>query len=249
MKSEKPNYLKQASEYTSFYKKLAVLVAPYLDSGWSVADIACGDAEVDIELAEYVNSISAVDRDPLVLAKINTRIDNLASHGREAISRIDTLQADAEVLPAYTWDALLFSFYMPPLDKLVELFAHAHHRCILIVHEPRGGGRFDSMPEYLPLITADELDEWLKTSGYYYNKEEVTLQFGQPFKSIDDVHLYIKNYVARAKSSGFYDDNSSVLDSERLMLSIEDSITKTDRLDFPYYLPYNFHVKIFIVNV
>jgi hypothetical protein len=251
MEFEKQDYFTQAVEYTAFYKKLAVLISPYLDSNWSLADIACGRAEIDLELAEHVNSISAVDRDPLALAKLDALIDNLTSHhgydGAEA--KIVTLQAEAEALPDLIWDAMLFSFYMPALDKLIEIFAHARHRCILIVHEPRRGGRFDPMPEYSPLITADELDAWLKTSGHHYNRDEASMQFGQPFKSIEDIHLYIEDYIRRSVASRVGGSDRPALDSELLMLSIEDSIEKTGRHDFPYYLPNNFHVNIFIIDV
>jgi SAM-dependent methyltransferase len=228
---KRPDYFKSAIEYTAFYKKLAVLIDPYLQTSWDLADVGCGSGEIDIELAPSLNSITAIDTNIEALAKLDSQIDDLTSHGDRSAGKIVTMRAEADTLADKMWDVLLLCFYMVPEDKLIELIAKARERVILIVHEQRTGSRFEPLPEYLPLFTENELEDLIKSLGYNYRKEQAILQFGQPFKSIEDIHLYLEDYP------------------ERLRMSIEDRITHTGRHDFPYYLPNNFSASIFVIDV
>jgi SAM-dependent methyltransferase len=231
MENERPDYFRLAFEYTAFYKKLAVLIDPYLHPSWDLADVGCGSGEIDLELAPSLNSITAIDTNIEVLSKLDSRIDELISHGNTAAGKIVTMKADVDILADKMWDVLLLCFYMVPENKLMDLIAKARERVILVVHDQRTGSRFEPLPEYMPLFTEDKLETKIKSFGYNYKKEQAVLQFGQPFKSIEDIHLYLEDYP------------------ELLRLSIEDRITHTGRHDFPYYFPNNFSVGIFVIDV
>jgi SAM-dependent methyltransferase len=228
---KRPDYFKSAIDYTAFYKKLAVLIDPYLHSDWDLADVGCGSGEIDLELAPSLNSITAIDTNKEALEKLDSRIDDLISHGDRSAGKIVTMRAGAYTLADKMWDVLLLCFYMVPQLNLIDLIAKARKRVILITHEQRKGSRFEPLPEYTPLHTDDELEDLIKSLDYNYKKEQAILQFGQPFKSIEDIHIYLEDYP------------------ELLRLSIEDRITHTGRHDFPYYLPNNFSVGIFVIDV
>jgi SAM-dependent methyltransferase len=232
MEYEHPDYFRLAIEYTAFYKKLAVLIDPYLHPSWDLADVGCGSGEIDLELAPSVNSITAIDINKEALAKLDSRIDDLTSHGNNSAGKIVTMRAGAYTLADKMWDVFLLCFYMVPQLNLIELIAKARERVIIITHEHRAEGRFEPLPEYYrSLFDEDVLEDLIKSLGYNYKKEQAILPFGQPFKSIEDIHYYLENLP------------------EIQRLSIEDRITHTGRHDFPYYLPNNFNVGIFVVDI
>ncbi|MDR1271993.1 MAG: class I SAM-dependent methyltransferase, partial [Clostridiales Family XIII bacterium] len=52
---------RNVSEYLAFHKKLSVLIEPYLDKRWTLADIGCGQGLLTFHLAPMVKHIFAVD--------------------------------------------------------------------------------------------------------------------------------------------------------------------------------------------
>jgi hypothetical protein len=224
---------RQASDYTGFHKKLGVLVEPYLDRGWDMADIGCGLALIDFHLAGAVNSITAIDRDESALAEVEKHIDDELAAGRRDAGKIHTLMKDASVVGSggEQWDAVLLSFFSAPIEETFRLLSLARHRGVIITRGKGDEGIFDiGLSEWRGESSAEQIEEQLRRGGYGFRKSALDLQFGQPFRTIDEIHEFLRSYEA-----------------ERLIYSVEDRIIKTKRYDFPYYLPRNMRVTVFIV--
>ncbi|MDR0850868.1 MAG: class I SAM-dependent methyltransferase [Clostridiales Family XIII bacterium] len=244
----------QASAFTSFHRKLAVLIEPYLDRQWTMADVGCGLALLDFEIADKVRSIDAIDIDEAIVKEIDSHIDCEAILGHNAVEKIHPRLLDSTDLGDQTWDIVLASFYGKSLSELDELIGHAKHRAIFILHGRRPNGRFDPYDGDSGEITAEELEPYLVQQGYRFKKTVAELQFGQPFKTIEDIHNFLARYKAQGHSADAVFKIPPVsempfaeFDAENHMLSTEERIIKTDRYDFPFYLPNNFCVGIFAI--
>jgi hypothetical protein len=232
--TDKHERFRQASEYTGFHKKLGVLIDPYLNEKWTMADVGCGLALLDFQIAGSVASITAIDIDASALAAVENHIDDELTASRNDAGKIRTLLKDASALGAdgARWDVMLLSFFGATFEELDRLLSLANHRGIVIMHGQVEEGIFDPIPSPdKQEKSADKLEAYLTRSGYGFRKSIVDLQFGQPFRAIDDIHEFLRSYEA-----------------ERLIYSVEERIIKTKRYDFPYYLPRNLRVAIFIID-
>jgi hypothetical protein len=241
--TENIEHYKQASMYTAFHKKLAVLITPFLSPEWTVADIGCGLAALDFEIASFVRSIDAIDPNQTVINDVEQKITDEIAAGRPFAARIRPQWADPNKLGDAMWDVVLLNFFGADGDTLADYLAHATKRAIVIVHGRAPNGKFDALCEVTEPTTAAEVEAYLERIGCRYRKNIVELPFGQPFKSIEDIHRFLDYYSLEEEPV----DPDLSTDPEKLILSVEDRIIKTDRYDYPYYLPKNISVGIFVV--
>jgi hypothetical protein len=146
----------------------------------------------------------------------------------------------------------------------------ANHRGVIVMHGHERGGIFDPVRADSSRMTVPEMEEYLTSAGYGYRKSIVDLQFGQPFRTIQEIHDFIGGKVDTGHQSdiiqGIGDDitdapgdlsglgtasglseGGGVFDADNLAYSVEERIIKTKRYDYPYYLPRNLHTAIFII--
>ncbi|MDR2157324.1 MAG: hypothetical protein LBO81_06050, partial [Clostridiales Family XIII bacterium] len=102
---------------------------------------------------------------------------------------------------------------------------------------------------------------YLTRSGCKYKKTVAELQFGQPFKTIEEIHAFLDSFPGSNAPAPEIPDPSDTafptpedvpaigdgFDPEKYALSAEERIIKTNRYDYPYYLPRSLNVAIFIV--
>jgi len=234
---EKIENYKRASEYSSFHRKLSILAEPYLDERWSLADIGCGPGLIDFWIAPMVSKIDAIDNNPAAIDDLTSRLEDVFATNRAIADKITPRLAALEELSAEKWDAVLMSFFGID-EKIIEsLLSLAEHRAFIYMH-----GRDDQKGPLAVLndgkkFSAEEMEAYLAANRYKYKKSVMEMQFGQPFKTIGDIHTFL---------SGFGDGSE---DSERYIAGAEERIIKTNRFDFPYYLPKSISVVLFIILV
>jgi hypothetical protein len=140
------------------------------------------------------------------------------------------------------------------MDRLLSM---ANRRGVIITYEYGRGGRFDPIPMGERRQSAAEIEAHLESKGYGFRRSVVDLQFGQPFKTIDDIHAFLDSYRVDAADFGLSDiscddalaPDEGGFDLERMVFSDEDRIIRTKRYDYPYYLPRSLRVAIFVVVV
>jgi hypothetical protein len=250
---------RQASEFTGFHKKLGVLIEPYLNEQWSIADIGCGMALLDFQIMGSVRSITAIDTDADALAEVEKRIDEELAANHDDAKKIRTVRKDAYELGDERWDAVLLSFFADSPEMAGRMLSLANQRGVIIMHGHERGGIFDPIQMDKPRTTVREMEDYLISKGYGYRKNIVDIQFGQPFRTIDDIHEFIgeksagghgADAIAGGVGGGAQKSpGEAALDMERLALSVEERIIKTKRYDYPYYLPRSLRTAIFIVQI
>ncbi|MDR2163984.1 MAG: class I SAM-dependent methyltransferase [Clostridiales Family XIII bacterium] len=255
---DKYRLFRQASEFTGFHKKLGVIIEPYLNRRWTMADIGCGLALLDFHLLSNVKSVTAIDIDESALTEVENHIDEeLAANHAEA-AKIATLRKDVSELVDERWDIVLMSFFGKSPEEIGGILSRADHRGVVVMHGHERGGLFDPVRFDRPRITVDEMERYLSDEGYGYRKSIVDLQFGQPFRTIEDIHRFLGDKIVKGHSVlpetgeapddiGDTETGAGVFDIDRLVYSAEERIIKTKRYDFPYYLPRNLHTAVFIV--
>ena len=228
------NY-KNASEYTSFHRKLSVLAEPYLDEKWSLADIGCGPALIDYWLAPMVASIDLIDNDPEVISYLSDYLDDVFMKNRATADKIKPILADFHELEDERWDVVMMSFFGVTEEGLQKAMSCANHRVLIFMHSrPDTAGPFAALDDGNKL-SASAMEAYLTENNYAYKKNVIEMQFGQPFKSIEQIHDFLSSY-------GEGDD------FDKRMTDIEERIINTNRFDYPYYLPKSISVALFIIS-
>jgi SAM-dependent methyltransferase len=246
---------RQASEFTGFHKKLGVLIEPYLNVRWTMADIGCGLALLDFQLAGSVKSITAIDVDEDRLAEVEKHIDEELAANHNDARKIEVRRADALQLGGEHWDVVLMSFFGNSPEAVGRMLALADHRSVIIMHGHERGGLFDPVRADRPRMNVQEMEEYLASNGYGYRKSIVDLQFGQPFRTLEEIHEFLREKDFNGRGVGDIIENigddgreeDGDFDVDRLVYSAEERIIKTKRYDYPYYLPRNLHTAVFIV--
>ena len=230
------NY-KSASEYTSFHRKLSVLAEPYLDENWTMADIGCGPGMIDYWLAPMVKSIDAIDSDPAAIDYLTNRLEEIYITNRNISNKIKPRLESLENITGESWDVVLLSFFGINESVFKKVLPLANRRLLIFMHgRPDKTGPFSASGEE-KTFSVSEMEAYLKEKNYSYKKSVMEMQFGQPFKSISDIHAFLSSY---------YSDSG---DFEKRMVDAEDRIIKTNRFDYPYYLPKSISVALFIISV
>jgi SAM-dependent methyltransferase len=248
--SEKLENYKRASEYTAFHRRLAVLAEPYLNEKWTLADLGCGPGLLDFHLAPMVKHITAIDNDTRAIADLEARLDDVFQTNKYLSDQIEPLQGDVRALTDEAWDVVLLSFF--GLDKalLDDVLPRARKRALLYTHGRKEAFGAEPLPEEEGKFSVGDIEAYLGANHYAYKKNVLEMQFGQPFKTIEDIHAFLDQYGDGGRELSCIDlSREDALDDDAIkrMTDAEERIVKTDRFDYPYYLPKTISVALFIV--
>jgi SAM-dependent methyltransferase len=241
---------KNVSEYLAFHKKLSVLVEPYLDKRWTLADIGCGQGLLAFNLAPMVKHIFAVDVSSAAIDELEKRLDELYYIRREDAEKIEAVVADAENLGELRADVMLLSFFGASRKILDDVFERADRRVIIIMRGREVTG-IDMIGESYSEFSSAETEAYLEEKGYRYKKNTMEMQLGKPFRTIEEIHRFLGEYGqslcprdADCISLGV--GCEGIDEIEARVAGAEERIIKTNRFDFPYYLPKSINVAIYI---
>ena len=134
------------------------------------------------------------------------------------------------------WDVVTMSFFGVNEEILGEILPLARRRVLMIMHgRPDPSGPL-AVTDDGSKFSANEMEAYLKRKNYMFKKNVMEMQFGQPFKTIEEIHSFLSSYE---------EDE----DFEKRMTNAEERIVKTNRFDYPYYLPKSISTVLFIILV
>ena len=178
---------------STFHQQIArVLACKYDDpSVISLCDAGCGLGFLSLALSEHFKQITSIDISPLALSVLQREA---ASRGIRNINILqEDLLDDPSVVPGL-YDGMVFSFF----GNVSEILQIAAPRCrnrIFILKKNDQHHRFsvshavrehDSMAWAL----AD-----LRERGLPFTKEDMSIEDGQPLRSLDDAQLFFHLYA------------------------------------------------------
>jgi SAM-dependent methyltransferase len=248
--SEKLENYKRASEYTAFHKRLSVLAEPYLDENWTLADLGCGPGLIDFHLAPMVRGITAIDNDALAIDDLRSRLDDVFQTNKYVADRITPVLGDIRAFTEEEWDVVLLSFFGVDKALLEDVLPRARKRALLYTHGRQEAFGSAPLPDSEGKFDAQDIEDYLLDKHLPYKKNVLEMQFGQPFKTIEDIHTFLGKYGDGKQEMSCIDlSRVNVLDDDAIkrMTDAEERIVKTDRFDYPYYLPKSISVALFIV--
>lgn len=229
---EKIDYFISASEFTGFHEKLAGEIIPYLSREDDLIDIGCGLGLIDFEIANEVNSITAVDENELVIATISEEVI------RRNVNNIHPKISDFKDIKENKWDIMLLSFFGEPDKYLRELMTTSKKRTILITH---GEDYQQTNSKLLPLaktIYATQLEDYFKSNDFNYLRKNIVMDFGQPFKSEEDATNFLESYALQTDPK----------ERKRRIEEMLSKVEKTGDSQFPLFLPKERQISILVLE-
>ncbi len=216
-----------ASAYTGFHRKLAEILLGLLPGRGDLADVGCGTGLIDMELAGRFRRVTCVDISPEALASLR----GMASE--RGIKNIDTRLCDAadvterfdDVIAVFHGTAELFAEKYIPLARAgFAAVVHASPEGQLGPEKYRG--RRDD--------TASATVELFTKLGIEYKRTDVSIEYGQPLRSMEDARDFTRAYSDSPPDSAVDE-------------YLGKNLVRTGERDFPLYLPNEKTFSIFSV--
>lgn len=213
-------FMRHASEYGDYNDRLVDWMCPHLQTGDCVCDAGCGLGYLSLSLAPYVQRVTAVDRNADALEVLR---ENCAAQG---ISNIETRCGDiCNLPPEVPYDAMVFCFF----GRMEEIAAIAKAQCrgtVFAFKKNYATHRFSVQQHPTGNDSFTVAKDWLTAHGVPFTAQELELELGQPFTSLDDARQFFEIYSRDT-------DKSLITDA-----FLHEKLTETGRTDFPLYMPH-----------
>lgn len=213
-------FMRDASEYGSFYRELRDVLLPYLSKEDTVLDAGCGLGYLAQAIAGDCRAVVAADR---AEAAIN------AAGRREFPQNMELRCADVFTLTE-RFDVLLCSYFGRSEEVLRLREALAPKRTI-VIQRNCAEHRF-SIGEAEVRHGWQGMDACLTERGIPFEKKAVSLEFGQPFRTLADALRFFNLYN---KSSAAVTEEAVA----SMLLRIRDAT-------YAYYLPQKRDMNLYV---
>lgn len=223
-------FYKQAAAMSNYHQILKNKMMPFISEDDHVLDVGCGLGLLSLQLAEISKEVTAFDRDEDALNILAANIK------RQAITNIFVQQGDwNEMVRKPKWDVVVASFFGKMTDEMDKLLQICKKKVIVITSK-------GSSPNFLPgkgkgvhkeLVGAEI--EQLKETFNIVHCEEMKIEFGQPFETMEEAYRFVSHYRENA-------------DEETIKNHLQKFVVPLANKDFPYYLPNLKNIIIYVVE-
>lgn len=230
---EKIKFYKDASRYTGFHRQVGEIIRPYLDENWTLCDLGCGLGLIDFEISPYVNRITAIDLSDLAISDYRKRLE------ASSIENISVESGDSDEVKGRLWDAVLLSFFGKPGEELDRIFSMAEKEAILITYVDPLSEKHGQLKKNHNRPTTSDYEAHIKNKGYKYEIIYKDMDFGQPFRSLEEAGLYHESYSRETDP-----DKRTQLIRKNLK-----DVESTGDKEFPYFLSKKKGIGIIVVKL
>ena len=217
---EMVRFMRAASEYGDYHRRLARWMLPQLHPGDHICDAGCGLGYLSLALAPGVRRVTAADRSREALEVLR---ENCAALG---IENVDIRAGDIfSAPPGRPYDAMVFSFF----GRMEEIAAIARAQCrgrVFVFKKNYAAHRFSAETHPIGDGGFRAGVQWLTDRSIPFTSAELELEMGQPLRSLSEARRFFALY-SRDKDP---DRSADAFLQERLV--------QTGREDFPLYLPH-----------
>ena len=226
-------FMEDASEQTTYNDEIADVLRKQLKDTDRVCDVGSGLGYLSDALAPYVAHVTAIDRNGNAVEATKRRLE------RKNLTNVEAVTADAFIYkPERPFDAMVFCFF-GQLDSVLRI---AREQCdpaagrIFVVTRNYSVHRFSVGRKPCGKGGADDMAETLEEQRIPFVRTDLSLEFGQPLRSLEDAMLFFKTYSR--------DDDPALITEEFVRSKVE----KRDRPGFPYYLPHRREISILFLQ-
>ena len=216
--ADSADWYESASEYTGYHDRLTEIIAPHLDSEYTCCELACGTGTLARHLAPCVKSYAANDIDH----NAAVHLADMISDG--SCPNLDIIEGDwHDVFAGKKFNAAVFSFFGAVEQDWDALAKLVTDRIIVISPRSRTGkmklaadmaaagsssdqaSDSTSLPDpkkpqriirgkVRSFETGPSIAEFLDKNEIGYIREDVDLEFGQPFDNLSQARDYTRYY-------------------------------------------------------
>ena len=217
---EMVRFMRTASEYGDYHRRLVQRMRPALHSADHICDAGCGLGYLSLALAPYVRRVTAADRSEAALDVLR---QNCAARG---IRNIEILSGELQPVPlAAPYDAMVFCFF----GRMEEIAAVAKAQCrgtVLVIKKNYTSHRFSVGEHPAGWDSFRAGADWLTERGVPFEAETLEPEMGQPFRSMEEARQFFRLYSRDADKAAITDE------------FLRGRLAETGREDFPLYLPH-----------
>ena len=216
----------EASAYSDFHRNLAERIKPYLRPDDTLCDAGCGLGRLDLELAPYVSSLTAIDTDSNVISELQKDAAQLG------LKNLQALCGDAAALTG-CFDLVLMSFFGK--TGMSAYYPLCRRKLIRIVNAVNQSKLYPNQQRHTQKDTISSVKQELTAKGSGFDLVVDKFEFGQPLRSWQEGELFISHHAPKASP-------------QEISNFLHDNAVSTGRDDFPYYLPNHKEIGIFIID-
>lgn len=222
-------FMKDASSHSDYHKKLAGLLEPYMSDCTSVCDAGCGLGSLGIQIAANGHEVSCID--------INSKAIEVAGQAiRESgLDNVRAFQADLLQDLPYRYDAMVFS-YFGLIDQIISIARRLCKRRVLIIKKDYEFHRFSVGSNPIVRNNGPLATKYLDSHGITYRSSAFSLEFGQPFRSLEDAIEFYQIYSR--------DPDKSVITPSW----VKSMLVETNDPVFPYYLAHQKASRLLVIE-
>ena len=225
-------FMEDAAQASPYFRDLAALVAAECPRGGRILDAGCGMGQLSLALAPHAGRVDAVDRAPEAVAYLREAV----RQGGEAAVRVHPVLGDMFALRRAPgerpYDLAVFCLSASFEDAYAAAARLGARRMVVVnkVHESDVEFRPSVGDFGVALARNQALDA--RCRG-----REVTLDYGQPLRSLADAVTYFGLFRTRSYPNGVTRGQ------------VRGLLERRDDPVFPYYLPVSRHLAVFACEV
>ena len=180
--AEAVSFMADATEYSDFYRKLTEILLPDLPKDGHICDAGCGLAALGRELSVHCAQVTAIDSSEIAVT---------AAKSRPLPENMEILCADLHGVEQ-TFDAMIFC-YFGRIDEILEIAGKMCRGKVVIIKRSCAEHRF-SLNKPSRSYAPDKTRETLDRLEIPCLQRHLSLEFGQPFRSVDDAVAFFRLY-------------------------------------------------------
>lgn len=218
-------FLQDAGEYhPEYYDLLAGKVLFYARDRHHVCDAGCGTGGLSLALAGFCRHLTAVDCAPRPLALLREQV------WRRGVGNVTVCcQEVAELQPEAPYSAMVFCQFGDP-RMVLDLARRLCRGTVVLITRNYENRQFSLQPTARSRYGRENCGRVLEACGVPYESQLLTVEFGQPFRSLQDAVAFFR----------LYNPGQAVTEK-----AVETRLVQTGRRDFPLYLPKQKRLGIF----
>jgi len=212
-------FMRDASDRSRYYERLAAEITPYLQESDRICDAGCGLGYLSLALAPFVREVTSVDINADALAVLRENC------GERRLHNIRAQCGDLLSLPfSQPFDAMVFCLFGNE-DEILPLAKSLCRGRVFLIRRNYSVHRFSEQTRLCSGENHIDLCNRLAEMQIPFERKELSLEFGQPLRSMEEAKLFYRLYTR--------DDDPDTM--EEAFLS---RLVPTGEKEFPYYLPH-----------